>query len=273
MSVGKVNGAGMQAYTQQVQNAKAAEEAAQKTPVEEMLEAEAQRAEKRDVVAISGKSEEETRLQKWKEMLEKLEQAKNQLKVKATPPKDNSAQLTQRLVAATMQTEVRGVISDATRSLTSLRSAAVNCEKKDRAKIEALIRKMNKLINRASRKIRNLDDEQALSSRQKKAQQAKQDKRAAEMRDELRKRKMERMMREQRYLREAAKDPTISWDPAQGFTGQGTASEAEIAAEAEAIAAAEVVADVGGGELGAEVAAGGEGAGADAGGGGEVAVE
>lgn len=240
-------------------------------------EAEAQKTQQQDVVSISGKPEEKTVLDQWKDMLEQLENAKNAFKVKSSPPSDQSARLTQRLVAAGDALEVRKVLGEAGNALISLQTAAAHAEGKDKQKIEAMIRKINKLMDRASRKIKDLGNEENLRQQQSRAKAAKQQARAEELKDELRRRQSERMKREQGYLREANADKLQGMGQPQKTpyfqAPKDPATEAQIAAEAEAMAAAEIGV-TSGGEAGGDIAVGDESAVADtSGGGGEIAAD
>lgn len=201
-------------------------------------------------------------------------------KISTSKPSDDTMKLTQRLVAAVMQSEVQSVISSAYSSISSLRIIAALSKGQDAAKASAIIGRLQKLIARADRKITDLNNEDGLRSRKTKAEQTNQIKRAQEIKEELRKRILERRRRENGYLRETRRDKFyFSYDEKQPLD---PATEAALEAEAVAMAAAEVAAgggvdaggDVGGGtEGGGEAAAGGESAGTAAeGGGGEAAA-
>lgn len=245
---------------------------------------------RQDVVAI-GAAEEDTQLQKWQELLEQLREAPNKLEMKTSAPKDGSSRLTQRLVSAVSQFEVRSVITKASTELMNARIAASLATGDDKKKAQAIVRRLEKVIDRATRKISDLQGEENLQRQVNQAQKAKQRQRADELKGELRAQKRRRQERERRYLQEAGENDRN--DAMEGL-GQGQpsaqtemdpASEAEIAAKAEAIAAMEVAVEsaAGGGDAGAggEAAAtpagqaGGDAAGAAvaAEGGGEVAAE
>lgn len=242
--------------------------------------------ENRDVVDFSSQLEESQKKQEaLRQMMEQLAQSKNSFKISSTPPQDSSARLTRRLVGATMEMEVRNVMVEAGQALTKLQIASATCEKGDKAKIEAMIRRIKKVLDRGGQKIKDLGNEQVLQARQKNAKAARQEARAEKLKDELRRRQAKRRDKEQGYLREADQQ-TLSDATQQAVAQSGgrvkldAASEAQIEAEAQAMAAAEVAAGGGdvavGGDIavsGGEVAAGGaaaaEGGGAE---GGEVAA-
>lgn len=237
-----------------------------------------------DVIQFTSEEENDGR-ESLQELLARLEESKNAFKIKSSVPSDSSGRLAERLVAATDQTEVRLVMSEASRALTSLQNAAAFAEKKDRAKIEAMIRKMQKLLDQGSKKIRGLGDEDALRGQQVKAKKAKQEVRAQQLKEELRRKMAERERRERAYLQEAKKpvqvgsgfEKNVDAQPVKGEKLDAV-SEAQITAEAEAMAAAEFASGGGDVALGADAALpGGEGAsgaegGAQAAAGAEVAA-
>lgn len=194
------------------------------------------------------------------------------IQMSGSKPSNSAPALTRRLVIATGQFEVRQIIADANKQMLNLHMiAAVGGE--DGALARAYIKQLDKLINRADRKIKNLDNEDGLKIQKSRAEQKKQQKRAEEIKVELRKQEAKRRLRENGYLLELLQEEM------NGLTGQGggpaldAGSEAAIAAAAEAMAAAEFAmggGDVGGGEMAAfagEVSGGGGGE-VDAGGGG-----
>lgn len=234
---------------------------------EELAEA---RQENRDVVDFKTLWE-ETRA-KEQEMLRQMQAAaeKARIKMKVSPPSDSSGKLTRRLVSANMPMEVRGVMMEASRAISNLQIAAANCDKADRAKIDAMIARIRKVLDRGSRKIKDMDSEQQLAARRKKAQKAKQNTRADDLKEQLRRRVTERKFREQRYLWEANCNQVFDAIQ-QARDGLDPASEAQIEAYAEAMAAAEVAAGGGDVAMGGEMAMeGGAVAVGDAGGGGEA---
>lgn len=180
----------------------------------------------------------------------KLEAANSNFKVTVSKPKDTSAQLTQRLVSALSQFEVRQVISQASRALTQVRIAAAMSTGKDAEQAMAIVRRLERLLSRADRKIEDLNIEDDLKLKRASAQHKKQEQRAREIKEELVKRQRQRQNRENGWLREAMLDK-----PGSNQEKPESMSEAEIAALAEAMAAAEVAATGGGGE--AAVAEGG----------------
>lgn len=230
----------------------------------EDMQAALKEAERRDQLLISSMEKE-----REKRALDQFKVTKQKFDIRVGKPVDSSARLTQRLVSANNESEVGSVISQASQSLTSLRLIAALGEGEDAKKAQAIIQKINRLLNRASGKIRDLRNEQSMQTQKKRAEDRKQDAKAEKIKYELRKKQKMRHIREGGYLREASLSVTAdrleeaqagAADPLARLDG---ASEAEIAAQAEAMAAAEVSAEsMGGGEMiggegGGEVSAGG----------------
>lgn len=207
-----------------------------------------------------------------------MAQSENKFNVSTGKPSDSSSQLTKRLVNAVGDFEVRMVMSQASSSMINLRIIAALGEPEDKEKAKAILAKLEKLIGRAQKKLRDLSNESALQRQKVKSEQKKQTRRTEEIKEELRSRQRVRMARENGYLLEATQQIII------GLSGEkdkrtrntndrlDTATEAQIAILAEVMAVAEVSAESvgGGGDVGTEV--GGEGvatgeAGADPGGG------
>ena len=267
MSIGKVQD-GYRRYA----GAVSAGKQAQAGPDAAATVAEPAKEENRDVVDFKSQLEESQKKQEaLRQMMEQLAQSKNSFKISSTPPQDSSARLTRRLVGATMEMEVRNVMIEAGQALTKLQIASATCEKADKAKIEAMIRRIKKVLDRGGQKIKDLGNEQVLQARQKNAKAAKQEARAEELKAELRRRQAKRRDKEQGYLREA--DQQALSDATQQAVAQSggrvkldAASEAQIEAEAQAMAAAEVAAGGGDAAVGGDVAVSGGGEAAAGGG-------
>lgn len=236
--------------------------------------------------ALPGEEKDDGKPIDLQKMLEEIKSSK----IEIAPPavEDDTAQLTARLVSATVQMEVRQIIAQASKNMLGLRMAAAASSGPEAEKAKTVLRKIEKLIDRADRKIEDLNKEDSLKFQQKRAEQQKHESRADEIKAELRRKIRERMNRERKYLTEGENEknneqglpsiPGASENPAQKLDA---ASEAQIAAEAEAQLAAET-GSVGGGDIGGGMDAalsasseqGGETAsGAGAQGGGEVAAE
>ena len=107
-------------------------------------------------------------------------------------PKDTSSQLTQRLVGAKGQFEVRQVIASASSELVKLRIAAAGCKGKEAEAVRSYIRKLERLISRAGSKIKDLDKEDMMEIQKARAQKKQQLRRVEEIKAELRKKRVGR---------------------------------------------------------------------------------
>lgn len=247
---------------------------------------EAQRQEE----AAAAQEEAEEQLQQEENPTSMLAATKASFKLSTSKPSDKTAQLAQRLVSAGGAFEVRMVISDAAKEMLNLRMTAAFGEGQDKITAQRIIRKLDKLINNATKKIDSLGQEEQLSRQHARAEKNKQEERAREIKAELRRKVQQRKQKERKWLSEAKR----SVEGNQPFTGLpadesqklDVATEAEIAMQAEAQAAAEVAAESGAGTGGGELAldggavsgeapaaeGGGEAPVADAGGGVDISV-
>jgi len=195
-------------------------------------------------VAVRGASNESKQYDRVILSSDSMMQNANGVNISTSKPQDGSSKLTKRLVAALGQFEVRQVISSANKNLMSLRMIAAAGNGEDAKLARSYIKKLEKLINRASRKLEDLNKEDILKFQQARANQQKQKQRVEEIKAELRKKQHTRMARENGYLLEdlqenilgtkgIANNPMSAW---------GITSEAAIAAQAETIVAAEMAA-------------------------------
>ena len=83
-------------------------------------------------------------------------------KPKASLPDDQVGQLAAELANARSRFDVQQVAGKAMRALASLRMTAALCEGRDKAKINRMIARMEKLMKRTRVKIRHLDKEEQL---------------------------------------------------------------------------------------------------------------
>ena len=206
------------------------------------------------------------------------EKSKNNFEFNSNKPDNNASALLMRLVAATGQFEVRMVIADTAKDLAKLRMALGELTGKDAEDTNALIQRLEKIISRAQIKIRNLNREDDMKLQHTKAKVQKQEKRAQEIKEELRKHIRRRKEKENEWLREDAREQIGS----AGAGMHGNVSEAELTAMSEAMAAAEMTSvgcdalDAGLGDFGGSAGGGGAEGFADAavdGGGDEITVE
>ena len=119
-----------------------------------------------------------------------------------TGPSDISGSLTSRLVSAQHQDSVRLVISEAYKSLGEWMKIAMGGGKAAE-KAFAVIKRLNKVIRRATRKVADLNKEDIVRGKQKRAERKDEELEARRLKAELRRRMGERKQRENRYLADA----------------------------------------------------------------------
>ncbi len=260
-----VYGIGLESQTPAQNAPTAAEEAS--AALEEMLErqllqeAQRRREDSTDIYDTMRKRGEEE-IKQWKKMLEDIQKAREKNKMRAQPPRVNLQRLTQSLVAAVTPADVRGVLSQAGQAIGSLQIALGSLEGKQRDQVRAMIASAQKLMDRCSRKLNDLAQEDVTRGRQNKAVKTNQNKKAEAIKQELRQQMAERSRKEQRYLldkfpqllpRQEGLQRIGPLHPAQRLDA---ATEAKIEAMAQAILATQGAAAPGS----AEIAAGGEAA-------------
>lgn len=168
----------------------------------------------------------------------------SKFEVSTSKPEDNSSKLTQRLVAAMGQFEVRQVVADAQKDLINLRMVAVVGKGDDAKLAESYIKKLEKFLRRADRKLDDLGKEDTMKLQRVRLEQQKQKKRAEEIKAKLHRKQSERRARENGYLLEDIQEQMLGQiGPYNPAAQQDFASEAAIAAQAEAIATAEISAE------------------------------
>jgi hypothetical protein len=128
-----------------------------------------------------------------------LERSERAAQNKLDGPVDISGALTSRLVLAQRQDNVRLIISEAYKSLGEWLKAAVDGENAEQA--FNVIRRLNRLIRRAIRKIADLNKEDLLRVEHKRAEKKAQEIEAKKIEAELKRRMAERKQRENGYLR------------------------------------------------------------------------
>jgi len=142
---------------------------------------------------------------------------------------DESRRLTRMLVAARSRLEVQSVISEAYKNMIGWHMAAASGDEK----AAAVIRRLNKLIARGNRKVRDLNKEDTMLQRQKRAERAKQEHLERRLREELKRVERVRKQRERKYLH----DPDHQDDRKQAVPVPSIAAlEAKITALAQAMA-------------------------------------
>ena len=112
---------------------------------------------------------------------------------------DESGMLTRLLVSASTKAEVSSVLSRAFKNLGDALMAASSGDKD----AMDIVRRLNKLIRRANKKLRDLDKEDELRQKQKRAEKKKLEQLARQHEKELKQKLFERKQRERKYLRDA----------------------------------------------------------------------
>jgi len=115
-------------------------------------------------------------------------------------PECNAAAFTRRLVAASMQFVVNNIIGEAFSALVNLRVASAQVPEEEKGAYDAAIRRLDVLVNRAFRKLEDLNKEDDLRLKQHQAEKRRDAMRAEAIKEELRRRLRERQERERGYL-------------------------------------------------------------------------
>lgn len=136
---------------------------------------------------------------------ENLQEQKD-IQGEAGGPTDETQRLTRKLVAATTQFEVTEVISEVYKNLLSWQMAAAQGDEK----AAAVVRRLKRLITRCNRKIRDLNKEDSMRTRQARAEKNEQRQLEEQIRIELRRAKLDREQRERRYLQEKDEEDSKS---------------------------------------------------------------
>lgn len=172
----------------------------------------------------------------------------------STGSQNSIGELATMLANAQNTMDVQQVISKAMLSMASLKIAQPLTEGKQRDKITAQIRRLEKLLTRSRNKIRHLNKEAELERKQRKAEKAQEEQKARARREELKSRRSKRRRDETRYAqREVSKDLQESQGAMlEGLTGAGGGSAPTTAPIASTVPSAPVSAEV---SVGADIAA------------------
>lgn len=129
------------------------------------------------------------------------------LNISCSIPDDTTGQLAAMLARAETKMDVQQVSSKAVRALSALKMASVFAEGDDAKKVTQRIRRMEKLINRISKKQQHLNKEEVLEMQRKSAESRKEMKRARELESELSNKRTKRRRDERNYAsKELARD-------------------------------------------------------------------
>ncbi|MEZ3488129.1 MAG: hypothetical protein K1W22_16495 [Lachnospiraceae bacterium] len=128
-------------------------------------------------------------------------------KVSCSLPDDSTGQLAAMLARAETKMDVQQVSSKAVRALSALKMASVFAEGDDAKKAAQRIRRMEKLMNRISKKQQQLNKEEVLELQRKSAEKRKEMKRVQELKKELDNKRTKRRRDERNYAaKEIAQD-------------------------------------------------------------------
>lgn len=142
-----------------------------------------------------------------REAREKAQERRDSLKLKPNASQYGDAAMTAyaKLARARNQGEVNAAAGYARRQIARCR-AALGSDRDNSTRIKAAIRQLQKAVNRAGKKGRDLRREDLIRAREKKARLEEQRRKAAALDQELNRRRTQRMIRESGYLREAEID-------------------------------------------------------------------
>lgn len=133
-----------------------------------------------------------------------------------------------KLSGARTKAQVTAAASYARRRIAQLR-AALRQDSDSSAEIKSAIRQLQKAVGRAEKKKRELIREDQLERQQRRSQEQEEDQKAQRLKQELRRRRTSRVMRESGYLREA--------EIAGRLASQLTATQMELREQAASIGA------------------------------------
>lgn len=166
-----------------------------------------------------------------KEAKQRSEERERMLKLTKNPARYGDAPMMaySRLARARTVGEVDAASGYARRQIARLR-AAKGSDSENADRIQAAINQLQKAVNRAGRKKRELTQEKTAAARQAKLEKEKRTREAKRQRHELRRRQAQRMIRESGYLREAEVDNRVQ--------GQLAASRLELRNQMQELSAA-----------------------------------
>lgn len=179
----------------------------------------------------SGQEQVESLREMLQEAREKAEERRESLKVRksGTQYGDAAMMAYARLARAKSQGEVSAAAGYARRRIAQFQ-AALGSDSENSERIRAAIRQLQKAVGRAGKKKRELQREDLVRARQRRAQLEKQRRKAAGLNQELNRRRSMRMIREAGYLRETEIDNRLQDQLAQ--------TRMELRAQAQELSAA-----------------------------------
>lgn len=154
-----------------------------------------------------GQEQGKSLIEMMQEAKEKAEQRRDSFQIKKNGSEygDAAMEAYARLARARNHAEVNSAAGYARRRIAQFQ-AAVHSDEDNAERIKAAISQLRKAVGRARKKGRDLDREKLLQIRQAKAQKEKERRKAAQLGQELGRKRNMRMMRESGYLREVEID-------------------------------------------------------------------
>lgn len=165
------------------------------------------------------------------EAKEKAEEQKERFRLpkSGTSYGDASIEAYSRLSRAKTRLEVNAASGYARRRISQLK-AAKRQDSDNAERIQAVINQLEKMINRAGKKKRDLDREKLIETRRSRSERENRTREAMRLKQELRHRRAMRIIRESGYIREAETDNRLQ--------DQLSATRMELRAQAQALSSA-----------------------------------
>lgn len=145
-------------------------------------------------------------------------------KVKASASEDSVGQLASQLARAETDLAVREIQGKVMRALVNLKMAAGLSEGKDKEKITAQIRRMEKLQKKIIKKLKQLSEEADLERERERAVEKQEEEKAREAERELKSGRKKRRRDEREYARRENMEDSRSSDPMSAVSGAGGGS-------------------------------------------------
>ena len=139
-------------------------------------------------------------------MLESLKEAKNNSKIKVSSNVSyETGELYRKLARAGDKALVQSVVSETYQNMGALRLIACMGEDKERAKAQKAIRSLEKLVTRSRQKMRQLDKEELLKLKRKRAIKRQEEAKLKEIQQELKKLQTKKARLNKKILEEGEK--------------------------------------------------------------------
>ncbi len=151
--------------------------------------------------------QEQSFLEKLAGIATSSQESKGNFKMKSTGGEESVGQLAAMLSRAETRMDVQQVSSRAMRALTSLKMNYAVSSGDEAKKLAQQIRRMEKLIKRVQKKLRQLGKEEQLERQKKRAREKLQEQKEKEIKEELKSRRKKRRREERQYaMKEMARD-------------------------------------------------------------------